>query len=947
MSDARLISPLLDGFAMGAPISSHHGIRCCPAMRKNSDKKYIVKIISVPASQVQLDALLLTGAYKDPAAAMDYFKSVVDGIVAEAELLQKLSKLEGFLSYEDWQVVPMEDNRLGYQLFLLGSYKRSLDKLLRRVSLTGPEAVALGLDLCNALTVARRAGYLYIGLKPSNVFLSEDREYRIGDLGLVPLDSLRFTSLSASLRSPYMAPEVLDPIQPLNDTLDTYALGRILYQIFNGNRLPEQTEQLLPPSHADSTLSEIILKALAAKPEDRWENPAQLGQALAAYLQSGKLGQGPLAAPAPEAPAVTGDTLVYPRPAPMVSTDTQVFTAVPSVPAPVEEEGAQTRVLPDAATVTQAAQAAQEAEEAQPAQKAEPPKEAAPRQESAPQRTPEAKPLPASQNAAAVAAPPEPKRLPPLQEPEDFDEEEESFSRLPRRASGSSSKGWIVGLILLLVLALAIFGSIFYYQNYYLKTIDSMTLDGQYDRLTVTLQTDVEDSLLTVSCTDTYGNSMQKHPENGIVEFTNLLPNAQYKITVQIEGFHQLVGKTTNVFNTETRTEIVSFTGITGTEDGSVMLNFTVEGKDPESWLLTYSAEGEQIKTEEFTGHSITVRELTLDKTYTFSLSPGDDTFLIGNTTLEFATSALVMAQDLAITAFDDSGMTVRWSAPEGVEVSGWTVRCSSMDGFEAIMEVTDTKAVFTELDPTRAYSVEVTATGMTQPARTSISANPITVTSFHTDESDPMKLTVSWDFSGPAPEGGWVLLYSLDGSNTQSVVKCERNTTEITPRVPGAQYRLVVQTAGNSTLFGGECLYQCPEAEPFEGFSLKAEKVTAHLLVTPQRESWSSADVGNDDFVDTFSVGQGISVLLKSSVSFYIPAEDITLLYVIRDGDGNVISKHLAQEEKDWHDMWVRYNTKHCELNVPSVPTQVGSYSLSIYFNGMAVAQADFSIVE
>ena len=202
LSDPKLISPLLDGFAMGAPISSHHGIRCCPAMRKNSDSKYIVKIISVPASQVQLDALLLTGAYKDPGDAMDYFKSLVDGYVAEAELLQKVSKLEGFLSYEDWQVVPMEDNRLGYQIYLLGSYKRSLDKYLRRTPLTGVGAIRMGLDLCNALTVSRRAGFLYIGLKPANVFLSDDMEYRIGDLGFVALDSLRFTSLSESSRSP-------------------------------------------------------------------------------------------------------------------------------------------------------------------------------------------------------------------------------------------------------------------------------------------------------------------------------------------------------------------------------------------------------------------------------------------------------------------------------------------------------------------------------------------------------------------------------------------------------------------------------------------------------------------------------------------------------------------------------------------------------------------------
>ena len=47
MSDPKLISPLLDGFAMGSPISDHDGVRCCPAMRKENEDKYIVKIISL------------------------------------------------------------------------------------------------------------------------------------------------------------------------------------------------------------------------------------------------------------------------------------------------------------------------------------------------------------------------------------------------------------------------------------------------------------------------------------------------------------------------------------------------------------------------------------------------------------------------------------------------------------------------------------------------------------------------------------------------------------------------------------------------------------------------------------------------------------------------------------------------------------------------------------
>ena len=76
MFEPKLISPMLDRFAMGSPISEHHGVRCCPAMESESDDKYIVKIISVPSSPSQLDAMLLSGAFHDEAAALEYYKKI-------------------------------------------------------------------------------------------------------------------------------------------------------------------------------------------------------------------------------------------------------------------------------------------------------------------------------------------------------------------------------------------------------------------------------------------------------------------------------------------------------------------------------------------------------------------------------------------------------------------------------------------------------------------------------------------------------------------------------------------------------------------------------------------------------------------------------------------------------------------------------------------------------
>ena len=301
MSEPKLISPLLDGFVMGPPISSHHGVRCCPAMKHNSDNKYIVKIIAVPASQAQLEALLLTGAYKNPGEAVDYFRALADGITEEAELLQKMSKLEGFLPYEGYQIVPMGDNHIGYYVYLVGSYKRSLDKFIRRNTDNAcADALNLGVHLSRALAACRRSGNLYIDLKPTNVFISDDGEYRIGDLGFVPLDSLSYTVLPAKFKGSYCPPEVLDPMNTLNDTVDTYALGMILFQLCNHGKLPEALENpadVYPlPDCSNTELLAIIMKAIDPNPENRFHDPAEMGQAIAAcisddvrqYIPSGK-----------------------------------------------------------------------------------------------------------------------------------------------------------------------------------------------------------------------------------------------------------------------------------------------------------------------------------------------------------------------------------------------------------------------------------------------------------------------------------------------------------------------------------------------------------------------------------------------------------------------------------------------------------------------------------
>lgn len=969
MSDPKLISPLLDGFVMGGPISDHDGIRCCPAMKENSDNKYIVKIISIPASQVQLDALLLTGAYKDPAAALEYFKSLSEDVATEVAALQDLSQQEGFTAFEGCQIVPMEDNRLGYEVYLLSRYERTLDKFMRRNPVTHLAAVNLGLDLCTAASTARNAGYLYADLKPTNIFVSDDREFTIGDLGLVKLDSLKYTALPAKYRSGYTAPELFDDMATIGETADVYAIGMVLYQIYNNGHLPtqENTEEnpLPSPLNADYEIAEVIMKAIAPDARDRWQDPAQMEQALASYLQRNTVTDDPICPPLmpirvpEETPAENREAPQEAESAPEIAVDETAPEEADIHDLAAQEVGQEvTAMLAEAqeeidhpvidATITVDAAGIAELEaaavrEAQPEEK--------------PQEAPEAAPEDDRRTmVVSDVLPQQPRKRVQIFDEEDEDEddyvEEED---IPQDASSDAPKKKFRPLLLLITTVLVcalLCGGYYFYRNYYLLEINELSVSGIHNQIVVTVDTQIDESMLIVVCSDTYGNTKRMKLTDGQAVFTDLSPDTVYKIQLEVSGFHKLTGPHYSSHITAAETRISNFKGVTGTEDGSVVLTFDVTGpeKSPD-WTVTYSAEGEEPITVPLSEHKITITGLTVGKEYTFQLNPtSEELYMVGENTLVFTASQIILAQDLKITACEEGNLTAQWSAPEGVTVESWSVRCYSQDGTEQKTTVTEPTVTFTDIQAGTAYTLEVTAAGMTQFERATVSANPITVTEISVEDTDPETLTITWSYTGDTPEGGWRLYYTLDNSDMREVLHCDTTTAIITNRVPGADYHLTIETVSGETVFMNELVYTCPAADAFvnNAYKLPSTHINSNLLVTPG-ENWSYHDVsGKRDYTDTFQVGDDISLLMRATVnSFYLPADSTNILFVIRDSEGNVIQSLVRLQTINWCDIWNNDDFHYGELDLPAVPEEVGQYTVTVYFNGYQVCQLPFTITE
>ncbi len=1043
MSEPRIISPMLDQFALGGAISDRSGVRCYPAMRQDSDERYIVKTISIPATQMQLEALLLTGAYPNAEAARGYFQDLAQGIRSEIEILDQLAARRGFLPFQDSQIVPMAEG-VGYEVYLLSFYRRTLERHLKRQPLTHLSAVNLGIDLCAALALCREAGYLYVDLKPSNIFINTDQQtYHLGDLGFVPLSSLQFTALPDRCRSDYTAPEVADAFASLNTTMDIYALGLVLYQIYNNAQLPfgedragwfdalANGETMAPPAYADYEMAEIICKACAYRPEDRYQTPEEMAEALIAYMKRNGANDVAIAPPVvPEPPAAEEEPEPEPQPEPETPEEEAEALEEPEIeedslePEPESEEADYLLDL-DLDLPDEGDDDSDEPEELlpdlEPGDQPEPTPDWIDRMDAilSEDQNPDAAPMsdeaislrellenddhytPMAEEqtdvtpgelsddtanflfqiqdlidhqAPAPAVAPEPIDVPmpepirldieeeePEQETSDtdpvppqklfFTDEDEEEDYLPQEEpeedveelSPRKSKVWkrlLTLVILLLLLAGGAYGGYYYYQNYYLQEIESMTVTGDADKLTVTVTADMDHNLLTVICKDTYGTTSRKPLVNGQATFDQLQPGSQYIISLEISGFHELVNATSASYSTPERTQIVDLNAVTGSEDGSAILSFGVEGPESETWILTCSAPGEEDKVFSFTGHTYTVTGLTPFTTYTFTLT-GEDVYLIGENTLTYTVSTVIYAQNLTVTGYRETTMTISWEAPAGAEVNSWTARCYNEDGYEQILVVDKPSATFTEISSDSPYILEITAEGMTQSMRTQVTANPVTITNIDVRVQD-FQIDISWTYEGNTPASGWLVLYTADKGDQPQVIEAFDPHVTIAPAAPGSHYDIVIQTADATTVFNGTAIANVPGVSgDFSGNGLDASDISVSLYHAPEG-SWDRTTLANATKTNIFSTGSSMAILYYTGEIYQFSSEPITTLLVIRDVHGRLAA--ISSSTRSWDDMW---DSGYCEEEFPTLPATAGDYTLSIYLNGKLLTNQKITITE
>ena len=162
------------------------------------------------------------------------------------------------------------------------------------------DCVTWAVEIVRAMSVVHKAGLIHRDLKASNIFLARQdgqEVVKLLDFGIArPIEGSDLTKTGVALGTPsYMSPEQINNL-PLDHTTDIYSFGVLLFKMltgrmpFIGSPLEVTTMHCSAPVPRPSAiardagisreLDEIVLKAMAKQPKDRFKSMEAVERAL-------------------------------------------------------------------------------------------------------------------------------------------------------------------------------------------------------------------------------------------------------------------------------------------------------------------------------------------------------------------------------------------------------------------------------------------------------------------------------------------------------------------------------------------------------------------------------------------------------------------------------------------------------------------------------------------
>ena len=213
---------------------------------------------------------------------------------------------------------------------------RTLREVLQDGPLPAARAFRITQQILAGLAYAHAQGIVHRDLKPENLILSDEpgleEHLRILDFGLAKLrDGPAMTAGLAVGTPSYMSPEQSGAPGDIDARTDIYTVGIVLFELLSGKKPfvsenvgeiilmhrespPPPLRRAIPGAGYSLELELLVQKAMAKRPEDRFQSAVEMASALAALSEArGAVAAKPAAAPRPPpgrpADATTIDTI--------------------------------------------------------------------------------------------------------------------------------------------------------------------------------------------------------------------------------------------------------------------------------------------------------------------------------------------------------------------------------------------------------------------------------------------------------------------------------------------------------------------------------------------------------------------------------------------------------------------------------------------------------------
>lgn len=266
-----------------------------------------IKIVSIPKNPVEeIRESLCNG--KTAEEIQKYIDNKKDKYIEEVKMMYELHGGSNIVNIEEFGVktenykIEIGEKKFNIEAYILHirmEYLESFEEYMTNNTLSRKQIIKFGLDICNALEYCQEQNIIHRDIKPSNIMIHRIGKiinYKLIDFGLARhLENGLAKSFVGT--ASYMAPEINGVLNKKYDiTVDYYALGLILYQLLNENRLPFQEknnpdmqwaisqrdagEEFPEPEHNWEGLFQIIEKCCAFKPEQRYQTAAEIKEDL-------------------------------------------------------------------------------------------------------------------------------------------------------------------------------------------------------------------------------------------------------------------------------------------------------------------------------------------------------------------------------------------------------------------------------------------------------------------------------------------------------------------------------------------------------------------------------------------------------------------------------------------------------------------------------------------